>query len=582
MSTSVSTRTERFVATLATITNGVSAGSFAVGAVVDARRMAAGRESLEGSLAARTGMVAWHVTNELSHSLTGRRLLPGCHWAARIGIDLLGTATIPLLNFLEARGAHRASAVIRILSRAVIALSVMALAAAVAAAAKAGQWLFVGCAVVQGALSLAVEKGCLSAAIEKPVRRATWGLFLAQWVLSGAYLSVALMVGGLIWALRAERNAQRSATGSAANLQGLEQPAVRPSIESFLYHAIGAVDHQSPLAPAAQEHRPGVAVHQPALLLNYHGLSLQAGAVDTQAWQQLRWPDWITQDRTPDWEQQMRGALLRHNPDQAAQLSELSADALWQQMQQRLDAGIESIRAHRSNGGAIEDWRPLEGCVQELLNQVATAATEEHRQRVRRALCGLVGRLQACGAGVDTALQEAVRDELQGGSSVASNVLRFAANFRQGVVEEALRDQPVWLTLQHGQTGVHALEEAALALPELNLPLLPVALRDTNANLQPLTGTLLRRWLRGSALENPSALIEAVGVQLSASQQVIAEWMDQRLDANSPLRQELAGHLAMMPIAEDADYPALARQRFFNHIAAAMLLDVGMLRPAAA
>jgi hypothetical protein len=561
------------------ISEGGTAGSLVAGAVVQARRLAAGRESTEGAEAARTGIVAWHMTSEQSQALLGRRLLPGLHWAARLGIDLLGVASIPLLNHLEAQGAHRASALVRLAARAVLAVSVIALAASIVAAAIVGQWLFVGCAAGTAALSLAVEKGWLPARLERPVTRAMLGLVFAQCVLTGAYFSLALMVLAVAWSLRAERNAARAANGTVPNLQGIEQPAIRPAIETFLRGAVNALDPDSAQLPAPPASFPEVVAYQPAIGLNYHGLSFQVGPVNTSAWPRFVWPDWIAQDRSSNWEGQMRDALRRHNPDQADELRALSVDQLWQRMQQRLHAGFESIRTHRSNGGAIEDWRPLEACVQEILNQVSTATTPDHRQRVRQTLCGLVGRLQACGAGVDTALQEAVRDELQGGSSVASNVLRFAANFRQGIVEEALRDT-TWLTLQHGQTGVHALEEAALALPELNLPILPVALRDANCGLTPLVGTMLRRRLAGSSLYRPSSLIEAVGLQLSASALVISAWLEQRFPADSALRQELEGHLAWLPVADETEYPAAARQRFFNHLATAMLLDVGMLRPA--
>jgi hypothetical protein len=60
----------------------------------------------------------------------------------------------------------------------------------------------------------------------------------------------------------------------------------------------------------------------------------------------------------------------------------------------------------------------------------------------------------------------------------------------------------------------------------------------------------------------------------------VSAWLVQRFLADSQLRQELEGHLAYLPVADETEYPVAARQRFFNHLATAMLLDVGMLRPA--
>ena len=48
--------------------------------------------------------------------------------------------------------------------------------------------------------------------------------------------------------------------------------------------------------------------------------------------------------------------------------------------------------------------------------------------------------------------------------------------------------------------------------------------------------------------------------------------------SQDPLRDQIQAHLASIYVEPDEVYPPNNRTQFFNHLAAAMLLDLGMLR----
>jgi hypothetical protein len=572
-------KSERIIGTMYTVVEGLSAGRGTVGLAVDGRRFAAGREPMETLLPFESTQHAWRMMNQQTQAVFGRRYLPASpSWKVGLALNALGFGTMFTVKRLEAAQAFRTALTIRYAARAVTALCVASLAISFLLAVVSQQWLFLGCFVAGAAIATASEKGWIAARYNTYVQWAMTALAMAWAALSGSYITLALILAFSAFDVRSRRSAQQAAATAPPAFSGMEKEAVRAEIMNALRNGLVAYD---PASPQGAQSRPmaDCRVDRAAARMNYHGLSLQPGTrVEPQRWSSFVWPAWLTQDSSQEWTERMRSALLRHTPEDQS-LRTASSQQLWQQMHQRLTRGITQIANRQSNGGAIEDWAPVQAAVQELLNQVESAQTAAHRQRVRTALCGVVGRLMACGAGVETALVEAVRDDLQGGASSASFLLRAAALFRREIVHETYRGRLAALqSFQHGQESAHSAMQVAMTLPELNLPDLPAALRDPSVFVPLGFASLLKWYIPSNRLWDPQLLLDAVTAQLSAAPEVMAQWVQQRLP-DGALRQEVLGALGYLPIADEDECPAQMRMSFYQGIARAMLLDVGLLLP---